>query len=150
MAAGPSRGDTSAHDCVGVSPKILVNKTGDSVDIGLVLANGVEQRLTMSAALLGVLVNTLQLGAREALQRRVAKDPANAYRDPRTRRANPVRQIDMELDAAGRAALWRFTEHDGTSHEAQISLELLEGLVEKLPNTIEGLKKLRAGKAAPN
>ncbi|MBT9445596.1 MAG: hypothetical protein IV086_07865 [Hyphomonadaceae bacterium] len=137
-------------DIVGVSSGMRVDESGGRIEFAVATAAGDELKLTTSSQVLGVLINTLQLAARTAHQRRVAADPALAFADPRVRRANPVRQIEMEMDAAGRAALWRFTGQDGAAHEAQISLELLEGLVEKLPRTIAELKRLRADRAAPN
>lgn len=137
-------------DIVGVSPDVTVDEAGGRIEFAVATAEGDARRLTTSSQVLGVLINTLQRAARTAHQRRVAADPALAFANPRVRRANPVRQIEMEMDAAGRAALWRFTGHDGAAHEAQISLALLEGLVEKLPRTIAELKRLRADRAAPN
>ncbi|KAF0181826.1 MAG: hypothetical protein FD124_1620 [Alphaproteobacteria bacterium] len=146
----PASDDIPSLEIVGVSPGITVDHAGARITFAVTTAAGGVRSFSASSQVLGVLINTLQLAARTAHQRRVAADPSRAFRDPRVRRADPVRQIEMEMDAAGRAALWRFTGHDGASHEAQISLELLEGLVEKLPRTIAELKRLRADKAAPN
>jgi hypothetical protein len=101
--------------------------------------------------------NYLQLGnaivylqgiAREAEQRRLKADSTAGDREARQRSSNPVRIVDIVPDLTGDTAMMACTTLTGTRIEAQLPLDLLEGLHKNLPQTIAEMKARRQASQA--
>jgi hypothetical protein len=124
-----------------------VDAKGLSVFFGFELKEGGRICLTATHAALGQIINSLQSIARIAQERRAR---ANPIPEIRAAPLNPVHRIDIDPDIAGQFAVWQCTMQDGTSLDAQIPLNLMEGLLAHLPSRINEMKRRQAAHHKPN
>jgi hypothetical protein len=127
-----------------------IDSRGLNVYFGFELKEGGRICLTATHGTLGQIINYLQGIATMARQRRAQVDPTAADTEVRAVESSPVRQIDIDLDIGGQFALWQCTMIDGARLEAEIPLDLMEGLREHLPSRIDEMKRRQAAHRKPN
>ena len=90
------------------------------------------------------LINYLQMMGNEAQQRRLKLDATASDLEARKRRSNPVVQAALEPDIAGTSAALVCTTLDGTRVEAQLNFDMIQSLLQHLPETIAEMERRQA------
>jgi hypothetical protein len=126
-----------------------VDSMGKNIFFGFSTADGPSDFLTTHENL-GAIIHYLQKIANEAQQQRTRTSPETADLEVRESTSNPVLSLAVDSDVTGSSAELVCTRRDGTQIEAQLGADLLEGLLQKLPQVIEKMKQRRAAHQRPN
>jgi hypothetical protein len=139
----PSKLPDDAQDYVGFSI-YGVDDTGTHVFFGFSLKDEKRAIYVANYNKLGATINYLQRIANEAHQKRTSLDRTAAEMEVRQSPSNPAMQATLEPDVAGKTAAFRCTKQDGTEIEAQLSLDMVQTLLDRLPETIAEMQRRRA------
>jgi hypothetical protein len=121
--------------------QFAIDVDGRHVIFGFSVENNPRVLLQCSYETLGQIVNYLQHAASEAQQRRLRVDPLAEGAEGRETRSNLVVQMQFVADAQGRSAIVQCTTQTGITTDLQLSPEMIEGLLQKLPQLLQILKE---------
>ena len=118
-----------------------IDENGEWVFFGFNLENETPKTFEAHYQVLGAAINYLRQIATMAQQRRLNLDPTVADREVRETEPNFVTQLDLYPALGGTGVALECTTQDGTGVQAQLPLDLLEQMLQRLPDLIAEMKR---------